>query len=126
MKGDKLTISRHTEQPLASLFCRMKRRPSTDMDLFPQTNGMVLQQRLYMFPAAQRPNPTHAFDLIHIIERRAPSVAVHGAFHVSGLELAAFHYDRAGRGDGALRDVERVVFILREAEDDSYFSATGT
>ena len=34
------------------------------------------------------------------------------------LELAALHDNGAGGGDGALRNIERVVVVFREAKND--------
>ena len=115
---DKLTISRHTKQPLVVVGMWMQRRPRRNMNLLSQTDGMILKQGLHMLPATQRADPAYALDRIHVIQRAASGVPVHRALHVRRLELAALHDDFAGAGDGALRDVEAVVVVFRETEDD--------
>jgi hypothetical protein len=88
------------------------------VDLLPQADGVELEQRLYMLPAAECSHAAYAIDLAYVVEARTTRITVNCTLHVCGLELAALHDDGTGGGDGALRDVERVVVVLREAKDD--------
>ena len=88
------------------------------MDLLTQTDRVILEQRLHVFPAAERADPSHTVNRIDIVQAGPSCVAVHGALHVRRLKLAALHHDSTVRRDGALSDVKAVVVVLAEAEDD--------
>jgi hypothetical protein len=98
---------------------RMHRRPHSNVNSLPQADVVILEQRLYMLPAAERSHATHAINLAYIIETRTTRVTVEYTLHVRGLELAALHDNGPGGDNGALHDVERVVVVFRETEDDS-------
>ena len=87
------------------------------MNLLTQADSMVLEQGLYMLPAAERSHAAHTIDRAYIVEARATRVTVDRTLHVRRLELAALHDNGAGGGDGALRNIERVVVVFREAKD---------
>lgn len=97
---------------------RMQRRPRGDVDLLPQADGVELEQRLNMLPAAERSYAAYAIDIAYVVEARTTRITVYCTLHMRGLELAALHDDSTGGGDGALRDVERVVVVLGESKDD--------
>jgi hypothetical protein len=113
-----LTLCCHTVQPRIFIGMRMQWRPRSNVDLLPQADGVVLEQGLYMLPAAERSHATHTINLAYIIEARTTRVTVDCTLHVRGLELAALHDNGAGGRNGALRDIKRVVVVLGEAEDD--------
>lgn len=107
-----LTIGCHAEQPLVVIRMWMNRWPSGNVDLLSQTNCVIFEQRLHVFPASKRADTAHSLDILYIIEARAASVPVHGTLLVGRLELAALHDNAAGCGDGALCDVKGVVIVF--------------
>jgi hypothetical protein len=113
-----LTIRAHAIQTLGAVLMRMQRRPRRDMNLLAQTHRMVLQQRLHVLPARERADFPHAFDVNDVVQACAAGVPKYRPFHVRGLQFAALHQDLACGRDGALRDVERVVLVFREAQHD--------
>jgi hypothetical protein len=74
-----------------------------------------------MFPTRQRAHSSHAVNVNHVVQARAAPVPENRAFHVRGLDLAALHYDFSACGDGALRNVQAVMIIFREAEHNCDF-----
>ena len=72
---------------------RMQRRPSGNVDLLSQADGVVLEQRLYVLPATERSHAAYAIDLAHVVEAGTTRITVNCALHVCGLELAPLHYD---------------------------------
>lgn len=91
------------------------RRPRSHVHLLVLTQGVVLQQRLRVFPAGQgSETPDGRGD--DVGQARAGRVAEDGALHVRRLQFSPHHLDVAVGADGALRDVERVVVVLGEAE----------
>lgn len=82
------------------------------MDLLPQADRVVFEERLYMFPTTEGSNTSNAFYRVYVVETGAPCIAVHSALHMGRFELAALHDDGAGRGYGALCDVERIVIVF--------------
>lgn len=85
------------------------------MNLLVLVQGVILQQRLDVFPAGQGSDaPDGRVD--DVGEARPGGVPEDGPLHVRRLHLPADHLDDAVRTDGARRDVQRVVVVFGEAE----------
>lgn len=82
------------------------------MNLLSQADGMILEQGLYVLPAAESTNTAYAIDFADAVETGPACVAVNRTLHVGGFEFATLHDDGSRRRDGALGDVKRVVVIL--------------
>ncbi len=90
-------------------------RPRRDVNLLMLVQGVILQQRLDVFPAGQGSDaPDGRVD--DVGETRPGGVPENGPLHVRRLHLPPHHLNGAVRTDGARRDIQRVVVILREAE----------
>lgn len=87
-----------------------------------QMQGVILQQRLDVFPAGQGSDaPDRGVD--DVGEARPGGVPEDGPLHVRRLHLPPHHLNGAVRTDGACRDIQRVVVVLREAEGHGDFVA---
>jgi hypothetical protein len=103
-----------------------QRRPARNVDLLLLRRGVVLQQRLAMFPAREAADALAELRLNHVDQIVAASVAEDCALHVRGLQLPAVHQELAVGVDHGLGDVERVVVVFREAERDDHVVLLGT
>lgn len=77
-----------------------------------------------MLPAGQRADAGKR-QLRHTLQAVARRIAKDGALHVRRLHLAPVHLDLAILPDQDLRDEERVVVVLGEAERDGDVVFTG-
>lgn len=112
--GSTRTFLRQAPQLRAPM--RRQGRPRRDVDLLALRRGVVLQQRLGMFPAGETSDALARLGRHHIEQAVAAAVAKHGALDVRGLQLAAVHQQRPVRVDDRLRDVQRVVVVLGKAQ----------
>lgn len=85
------------------------------MNLLMLMQGVILQQRLDVFPAGQGSDaPDRGVD--DVGEARSGGVTEDGPLHMRRLHLPPHHLNGTVRTDGACRDIQRVVVVLREAE----------
>lgn len=103
---------------------RRHARPRTNMDLLLLRNRIELEQRLDMFPAAERAH-SRKRQLRHTLQTVTRRISKDGTFHVRRLHLATVHLDLAVGANGDLRNVEGVVVVFGEAEGDGDVGAAG-
>lgn len=73
-----------------------------------------------MLKTTQCADSPHAFHINNIEQTACIRVAKNCALHVCRFKLPSLVENSPARGDGALRDVERVVVVFGEAQHDGY------
>ena len=85
------------------------------MNFLSLRDRLILQQWLNMLPARQGADPSNLRGN-HVDQAGTGPISEDGPFHVSWLDLPAFHLDLSISSNSTLRNVYRIAIVLGKAE----------